>query len=771
MKKIILLSALLFMYLNVHAQYSLKGTIKDIQNNLPIPSAIVSIPKTDISTTSNNDGVFELKSNNEITLISIKAIGYETKEMKITELKNDFVIVLQPTNLSTGEIQVQSNMRKNIETPQSIGYLSREDLNRDIGINFQNTMNLVPGVRMQFRNLGSGVLMSIRGYGVQTNFNGNGYKAYYNDISLTDADATTALDEVDYTNLGSVEVYKGPSSSMYGANISGTLIMKTDKAPWGTNVNVTGLGGSYGLFRTNTGLSIGNDKLNLFANYGHQQANGFRDHNKTQEDFAIVNGTVYIDSRNTFSFFGNYSNVYNQLAGEQDSLTFLNNPTAADTQYVNNDAHIKTESSRLGFSFEHLFTKDFKNKTTMYGGFFMQDQPSAVGLTRANKSKLGARTTFNYSPLIGSVPTSISFGGEFLENINFQKSYGLVDTKLGALRGDQEIKPLSYNVFGQVDVDVTKTTMVTAGASLNFLEYSVSDMIAGSSSHVNMSGFKKFTPVVTPRIAINQIINGMFSVYASVSTGFTPPSTSQVLITQLGKVNYDLNPEKATSFEIGTKGDLLNKTLSYEVAAYQMDVTDKLVTQNFVASGPTPAYSITTNAGKVRYKGIEAKLSYAYLPAKSDIISLVRPFVTYTYTDDKNIDFKNNNNNNASTIDYSGLKVPGVAPNVLNAGFDIISKIGLYLNMTYSYTDEIQVTFNNAHSAPAYSLLNSRLGYKKNIASVFNLEVYAGADNMTGSSYSTELFLNPNDTHYYLAAPNKINFYGGANLSYNFSRK
>ena len=86
MKKIILLSALIFMYLNVHAQYSLKGTIKDIQNNLPIPSAIVSIPKTDISTTSNNDGIFELKSNNEITLISIKAIGYETKEMKITEL-------------------------------------------------------------------------------------------------------------------------------------------------------------------------------------------------------------------------------------------------------------------------------------------------------------------------------------------------------------------------------------------------------------------------------------------------------------------------------------------------------------------------------------------------------------------------------------------------------------------------------------------------------------------------------------------------------------
>ena len=108
-------------------------------------------------------------------------------------------------------------------------------------------MNLIPGVRMEFRHLGSGVLMSIRGYGVQTNFNGNGFKAYYNDISLTDAAGTTALDEVDYTNLSNIEVYKGPSSSIYGTNIAGVLVMRSAKAPPGTNIYF--LGGFWRLIR------------------------------------------------------------------------------------------------------------------------------------------------------------------------------------------------------------------------------------------------------------------------------------------------------------------------------------------------------------------------------------------------------------------------------------------------------------------------------------------------------------------------------------------
>ncbi len=769
MRYFLLVFALVCIYANTYSQGVLKGVVKDIQNNQPIPGAVVKINGTSQSTSTDDDGNFSLDYSSDFKTINIKAIGYSVQDIPVTDKSKELVIALDPTNLSTSEIQVEGNKKKNLETPQSIGFLSKEDINRDIGLNIQNTMNLIPGVKMQFRNLGSGVLLAIRGYGLETRFNGNGYKAYYNDIPLTDADGTTALDEVDYTNLSSVEVYKGPSSSMYGTGIAGVLNMRSSKAPWGTNLILGGLGGSFGLFRTNTGLSIGNERLSMFINYGHQKADGFREHNITKEDFALINGSVFMDSRNTLSFFGNYSNVYNALAGELDSLTFYNNPEEADTNYIKNDAHIKSESSRLGFSFDHMFSKTFSNRTTFYAGYFFLDQPSAAGLTRTNKTKVGARTTFSFTPVIGKIKTRFAFGGEFLQNLNFAKSYALANNIQGALRGDQEIKPLAYNVFAQADINITKTTLFTAGASVNFTEYQVYDMIPQSNTHVNASGYRRFDPVITPRVAINQLINPNVSVYASFSMGFAPPSTSQVLITQLGKVNLDLKPENAMSIEIGTKGSLLKNALNYEVAGYQMSVKDKLVTQNFAAANGNPAYSITTNAGEVRYRGVEAKLNYSFMPQNSKIFSLIRPFVTYTFTDNKNVNFKNNNNNDSTTVDYTDKVVPGIAPHVINAGLDVETKQGVYLNVTYSYTDKIYLTFDNAHVAEAYGLLNSRLGIRRNIAKRFNIDLYGGADNLTGQLYPTELFLNVNDKRYYISGPNKATFYGGLSLQYLFN--
>ena len=332
---------------------------------------------------------------------------------------------------------------------------------------------------------------------------------------------------------------------------------------------------------------------------------------------------------------------------------------------------------------------------------------------------------------------------------------------------------MQYSVFAQAALQLLPRLTLSAGAGLNYVEYGITDMRAGTTNplYVNASGYDRFKPVLSPRGALSYQVTNDVSVYASVSQGYSAPATNQVVIAQTGMVNYNLRPELGTSYEIGSKGSLLNKALTYEVAYFNMAVTDKLIPQNVPATATQPAYTLTTNAGKVQHNGLELAVQYAYRPT-TGAVSLIRPFVSYTYSDFYYRDYKSDNNGDSKTINYTGKKESGIAPNLLNAGFDVEVRPGLYLNATMMYVDNMPITLANDHYAGAYTLVNSKLGYRSAVGSHLNLDLYVGSDNMLGSTYSSLIFLNlPNPANnrplFFNPAP-KITYYSGAVLQYTF---
>ncbi|MEZ4793989.1 MAG: TonB-dependent receptor plug domain-containing protein [Flavobacteriaceae bacterium] len=90
------------------------------------------------------------------------------------------------------------------------------------------------GVLMTRRAVSSGQQFNIRGYGngvgfrgATNNFDGQGYKVYFNNIPITDAEGVTLLDDIDFGSVGSVDVIKGPAGSLYGLAIAGVVNLKT----------------------------------------------------------------------------------------------------------------------------------------------------------------------------------------------------------------------------------------------------------------------------------------------------------------------------------------------------------------------------------------------------------------------------------------------------------------------------------------------------------------------------------------------------------------
>ena len=758
---------------SLYAQRTITGRVVDPTNSQPIAGASALVVGTTRGATANDQGQFELVvSDND--QVQISAVGYQTQTVPIKADTRTLTAELESANTSLNEVIVSgfSTPQTLQRTAGAVGLVTSRDIQRTNGIHLQNYVNLIPGVKVEMRTIAAGNRIVIRGYGNQTNFNGVGYKAYLNDIPLTDGDGTTFLDDVDFTTLSRVEVLKGPGSSAYGNAIGGVVNFYTERAPIGkTSVSQQVLAGSYGLFRTNTSLKIGTDNSSLNINYGHQKYDGFRVHGGSKKDFLSITSDTYLSAKRSMSVFVGYTNSYDLLAGELDSLTLIARPDTADIAYISNNASIKTESARVGISHNYQFSDRFSNKTTLFVGGQIIDQPFAAGVNKTNKFKFGGRSVFTYFNDASSVRPTFSLGTEFLKNFNYAKGYGLTNNVLGALRSDLEIQAMQYSIFAQAAIQVAPKVTLSAGAGLNYVEYGITDMRAATSTYTNVSGYKRFTPILSPRGALSYQVTNDMSLYASVSQGYSAPGTNQIVIAQTGVVNYNLRPEVGTNFEIGSKGSFLNRALTYEIAYFNMTVMDKLVPQGFAATTTVPAYSITTNAGKVQHNGLELAIQYAYRPT-AGALSLIRPFVAYTYSDFYYKDYKSDNNNDSKTVDYTGKKESGIAPNLLNAGIDIEVQPGFYLNGTMMHVDKMPINLPNNHFAQAYTLVNGKVGYRGALSNHFNLDLYVGSDNMLSSTYSSLVFLNlanpaNNLPLAYNPAP-KITFYSGAVLRYTF---
>jgi iron complex outermembrane receptor protein len=103
---------------------------------------------------------------------------------------------------------------------------------------------------------------------------------------------------------------------------------------------------------------------------------------------------------------------------------------------------------------------------------------------------------------------------------------------------------------------------------------------------------------------------------------------------------------------------------------------------------------------------------------------------------------------------------------VFNWGFDIITKPGVYLNFIHNYRDGMPITSDNLNYATSYNLLNGKIGIRHTIAARLDMDVFFGANNLTGTQYPYMVFVNQLPDAY-LPAPPKAVVFGGINLKYN----
>lgn len=829
MKHFILL-ILTILSITSYAQKTVRGKVVDATNNNPLYGANIATGSGNITT--DKDGMFTVDCS-KASVITVTFVGYAAVKHNISNCNEEISIMLTPIASSLGEVEITATSNQNkalLYQPASISKLTSAELNRSTGLFLTDAINgNVPGVLMQSRGVASGQQFNIRGYGngsrgtsgLNSNFDGQGYKVYLNGIPVTDAEGITTMDDIDFGSIGNVEITKGPAGTLYGLAIAGAVNLRTIRPQAGkTSIGQDVMFGSYGLQRYTTHFAMGGDKSSILINYGHQKTDGYTIHNASHKDFINFVGDFQPNEKQSVSTYFGYSNSYDQRNGEDSIAQYEIGDYTGNLDYIKRDAHSAVYTVRAGVSHIYSFTKNITNTTTLFGTAFNSNAASAAGWTDKATTNLGLRSTFNTKfDLKGSASLSGITGIETQHQNGSTIGYDMIDP-LGASHVWKPGDP--YFVIGSTNsafingvksdvYTVTNTTSVFTEWTLTLKgDLSITGGIGISNMRINLNDRFYTSTIpnkvreydttykfrVAPHFAINKVFSKEFSAYFSYSTGYKDPVSSYFYIPSVGtsspgttfngSLNSNLKPEKGSQFEIGTKGNLLNNKLTYQVAFFDAIFSDKMTT----VAVPNPANTVTlytyvTNGGKQDNKGIEASVKYTVFESSTGFIKSISPYTNLTYSDFKYKNFlfqtkgktvTSPGKDSAYTVDYSGYRVAGVPKIVANLGLDIATNSGLYFNITYFYKDVMTLTSDGTakiggvvipYHATSYALINSKIGYQKSISKHFDIDAYFGINNITSTKYPQMVFTNQIPDAY-LTAPVKALYYGGLNFKYNF---
>ncbi len=546
-----------------------------------------------------------------------------------------------PAALSEVVVTAQKKTERLQDVPGSVSSIDTTVLAQQNAVQLQDYLSDVPGVSVG--DLGSGrTQVVIRG--ISTGFGNNPTTGFTIDDVPFGASTSAGLGDalvpnLDPSDLDHVEVLRGPQGTLYGASSMGGLVKYVTAAPRldavsgqieedGTSVDR----GSYGYgVRGFVNLPVLTDELGFRVSGFFRHDPGYID-DPGQGRYNVNDGETYgahvtglwhllptVDLRVTALFQTRSANASNT-----EDVTASGTPVYGDLTHERLlgtdgfDSRVKAYSATLtarlggptltsitGYSqFSTEFPQDVSGDFTpftpaIYGkslpvrinNLYRTDKISQeVRLASADNHHfewlVGAFYTREDNPLTESIFPVSSATGDSLPLQN------LIDVDAAQIY--QEIAgfaDLTYYFSNNFDVTVG------GRYSHNKQDYSELDtgaLIGAPSSTLANSTDDSATFLVTPRYHFSDSLMA----YARVASGYRPGGPNAGAV---AGVPSSYGADKTVNYELGVKGDALERRFTYDADVFYIDWTQIQIREVDVDNG----FSFYGNAGKANSRGVE----------------------------------------------------------------------------------------------------------------------------------------------------------------------
>ncbi|OOF02999.1 TonB-dependent siderophore receptor [Salinivibrio sp. MA607] len=598
------------------------------------------------------------------------------------------------------------------ETPQAITVINRETLEQRQASSLSEAVRYTPGVNTELR--GGAVtrldLFNIRGFINYQNFY-DGLAIPYNTWNLQP--------QIDPIAIEQVEVFKGPTSVLYGNIPPGGMVNMIAKTPQREAAHRVGVSTDTEALREisvdSTG-AIQDTSLAYRMVALARKKDGQAGHSE-EERYVVAPSLDWRISQDTLVNFNLYyqadpaAGIYTSLPAKGSVLHSDQGSLSSDSFSGDNNWNTyDREFLMLGYKVQHqlasdwslLHTARYTDADLLQKNMYHQKSsdgrhyPRNAYLTDETMESWVVDTQLSGDLRWGAAQHYTLFG---LDYQNMSSNVGYDDTLAGVVPAIDIFEPnnnqvdpssLSFVYQDQHDIEVTQTGLYAQDqilwnqwvflAGARYDEYELKDdqqtLFAGSPStsdknirHYNLA-FRAG--------AMYQFDNGI-SPYLSYSESFEP--------TDMDNRGNVFDPSKGEQWEAGLKYLSLDGTTGLNLALFELTKQDALV------NDPNDSYA-KIQMGEIRSRGVEIELNHAL--SLDTNVALTYSYIDMKITDDPNLE------------DKTPVWVP---EQTASAWVNHQLTSGLEVSVGARYVGESQGNANNTFKVPDYTLFDTALNY------------------------------------------------------------
>lgn len=685
-----------------------------------------------------------------ILLCSLASLAQETQKDTVSKLKE-----VQINNKYKYKREKSTTVSKmplnNIENPQVYNTVTAELLKEQVVTNLSDALKNATGVARLWESTGRGgdgaEFYSMRGFPVQPTMI-NGLPGINNGT-------------VDPANVDNIEVIKGPSGTLYGSSLIsyGGLINIVTKKPYSKfGGEIAYNSGTYGMDRLTADVNIPlNEDVSVRINTAYQKENSFQDAGFGKSFFFAPSLSYKVNDK--LSFFINTE--FTDRTSANAPMIFLSrySPISFNSidlfeksykkSYTSNELTMSNPTFNLQAQMNYKLSDQWTSQTVLSrsnsktDGYYSYLWDSANGdeftryISKRNGQTYGSDIQQNFIGdfKIGNLRNRLVAGVDYYVSNIQNGSTGWVGNGTVSLKNQTDTGDLTQAgvdnlLVGSFDGNSTAETKVLSAYFSDVLNITDKLSVMGSLRVDNFKGKVSYwsadevksQTTLSPKFgAVYQIIDNKVSVFTNYMNGFinqAPAQVSDIDGSNTRMQNFD--PEHANQFEFGLKTNLYKDIISATVSYYNIDVTNKLMTDP-----NNPNNSI--QGGEVESKGFE--LSFTANPAKG--LNIIAGF-----SNNKNEVIKDTAGNG-----YEGLRSEDAGPETLinfwaNYAIPEGKLKGFGIGFGGNYASEYK-TLNRSTTGsfelPDYTILNTALSYNNDkfnitlkVNNLLNEEYYTG---------------------------------------------